>query len=206
MGHATQRTQRRRDGGRGLTVPRQKARPSRIAREGFPHRRRATPPPQLPPPPGRQEANRGSTTRDRSTGRGGLRYRQEAAPRASAARARAGWAHYQSHSPQPFQPPHSSGRTGPHRDRSTHLAHTTPPPAGAVASVQACAHQADSPQTHVGAARHRQPPSSEAKHARVSPCLTASTPPRLPRDTGSSDTRERALGGREQHHHSASGT
>lgn len=72
VGHATQRTQHRRDGGQGVTVPHQKARPSRIAREGFPHRRWATPPLQLPPPrrAGRRQTE-GAPPEATQSGRGG---------------------------------------------------------------------------------------------------------------------------------------
>lgn len=141
---------------------------SRIAREGVPHRRWATPHPNCPPPAGPAGGKpREHHPRDRSIGRGGLRYREETAPRASAARARAGWAHYQSHSPQPSRPPHSSGQTGPHRDCSTHLAHTTPRGQG---GKRAGMRPPSRYPTHTWGRRHDTGslPPSEAKHTRVS--------------------------------------
>lgn len=89
--------------------------------------------------------------------------------------------------PIPFATALPSPRTRPagpdHAATARHTWHT-PPHRGWQARRHAPAKPI--PPTHVGTARHRQPPSSEAKHARVSPSLTASTPPTLPRGTGSS--------------------
>lgn len=158
---------------------------SRIAREGVPHRRWATPHPNCPPPPGRQEASRGSTTRETDQsgegvcGIGKKRHLEHPRP----GQGQAG----RITNPIRHSPP--GPRTRPARpDHTATARHTwhTPPHGGRVASAQACAHQADTPHTRGDDGTTPAASLQARRSTHVSPSLTASTPPRLPRGTGSS--------------------
>ncbi|XP_062034502.1 basic proline-rich protein-like [Lepus europaeus] len=83
------------------------------------------------------------------------------------------------------------------RDRTTPRPLDTPGthhPGGPVASAQACARQADTPPTWGRHDTGSLPPAQRGTHG--SPLLLPLDPPRLPRGTCSSNTRERTLGDR----------
>ncbi|XP_051690395.2 translation initiation factor IF-2 [Oryctolagus cuniculus] len=136
-------------------------------------------------PAGPAGGNHGSAPQtDRARG---LRYRQETAPRAPAARASAGCARYQSRSHSPSgarapQAPEAHGyATNGEQDRTTPRPLHTPcthHPGGAVASAQACARQANSPPTWGRHDTGSLPPAKRGTHG--SPLLL---PPRPLQDS-----------------------